>query len=177
MIYNIGDPVMTLLKSMFSSAQKTSAGILAGITSYFAPISVTVVCVCLFIIVDVILGYKVSRKYGHKQIESYKLWKTINKLFEAVLLIAGAHVIDTSIVTSINLHAVEFISGMICGTEFISWLESMKDLHPDCKICKVIEKVLGKVIKSKGEKYLGVDIDINDLKNTNNDNNSNTHSS
>jgi hypothetical protein len=66
MIHNIEDPVMTLLKSMFSSAQKISAGILAGITSYFAPISVTVVCVCLFIIVDVILGYKVSRKYGHK---------------------------------------------------------------------------------------------------------------
>lgn len=177
MIHNLGDPVMTLLKSMFNSAQKTMSCIIAGITSYFAPISITVMCVSLFIIVDVILGYKVSRKYGHKQLESYKLWKTINKLFEAATLIIGAHVIDNTIITSINLHAVEFVSGMICGTEFISWLESMKDLHPDCKICKVIEKILGKVIKAKGQKYLGVDIDINDLKDTNNNDNSNTSSS
>lgn len=177
MIHNIGDPVMTLFKSMFSSVHKTISCIITGITGYFAPISLTVACVCLFIIIDVILGYKVSRKYGHKQVESYKLWKTINKLFEAIILIVGAHIIDVSIVTSIDLHAVEFISGMICGTEFISWLESMKELHPDCKICKVIEKILGKVIKAKGEKYLGVDIDINDLKNTNNNDNSNNSSS
>lgn len=80
------------------------------------------------------------------------------------MLIVGAYTIDTHVITSIDLHAVEFIAGLICGTEFISWLESMKELHPNCRICKVIEKVLGNVIKAKGEKYLDVSIDLSELK-------------
>lgn len=176
MIHNIGDSITTLFKSIFSSAGRFASSCFAGITSFLAPVQVAIIAATSFILIDVILGYKVSRKYGHKHIESYKLWKTINKVFEATLLIVGAYVIDTRIVTSLNLHAVEFVSGMICGTEFISWLESMKDLHPDCKICKVLEKVLGKVIKAKGEKYLGVDLDIKDFKPNNNDNSNNISS-
>lgn len=171
MIHNIGEPVMTLFKSMCSSMTRFASSAFTGILAFLAPVSVAIIAAASFIIIDVVLGYRVSKKYGHKHIESYKLWKTINKIFEAMLLIVGAYVIDTNIVTSLNLHAVEFVSGMICGTEFISWLESMKELHPNCKMCKVMEKVLGKVIKAKGEKYLGVNLDIDDFKPNNNDNN------
>ncbi len=176
MVHNVGDSVMTLFKSIFSNAERFASSCLAGITSFLAPVSVVIIAAASFILIDVILGYRVSRKYGHKKIESHKLWKTINKMSEAVLLIIGAYVIDTFIVTSLDLHAVEFVSGMICGTEFISWLESMKDLHPNCKLCKVMDKILGQVIKAKGEKYLGIDIDINDLKTNNNDNSNNISS-
>lgn len=176
MIHNVGDSVMTLFKSIFSSAERFAGSCFAGITAFLAPVQVALIAATSFILVDVVLGYKVSRKYGHKHVESYKLWKTINKLFEATLLIVGAFVIDTHVVTSLNLHAVEFVSGMICGTEFISWLESMKELHPNCKICKVMDKLLGKVIKAKGEKYLGIDLDINDFKPQDNDNSNNISS-
>lgn len=171
MIHNVGDSVMTLFKSIFSSTGRFASSCAAGLISFLAPVQAAIIATISFILIDVILGYKVSKKYGHRHIESYKLWKTINKMFEATLLIVGAYVIDECIVTSLDLHAVEFMSGMICGTEFISWLESMKELHPNCVICKVIDKILGQVIKAKGEKYLGVSIDINDLKPHNYDNN------
>lgn len=173
MIHNIGEPIMTLFKSIFSSAERFTGCMLAGVAAYLAPLSVVIICVVSFIIVDAILGYRVSRKYGRKKFESNKVWKTINKMFEATLLVVGANAIDAHIVQSIDLHAVEFISGMICGTEFLSWLESLKELHPNSKICKVIDKVLGDVIKAKGEKYLGVKIDIDDLKPKDNDNSNN----
>lgn len=79
---------------------------------------------------------------------------------EAVMLIVGAHIVDSFVVVSLNLHAVEFMSGLICATEFWSVLESLSDLHP-----KGPWKILKKVIKAKGEKYLEVDISDKDLQN------------
>jgi hypothetical protein len=53
------------------------------------------------------------------------------------------------------LHAVEIVAGMIALVEFWSLLESFSDLYPKWKIWKILKKV----IKAKGEKYLDIPLD------------------
>lgn len=156
-----------MIRTILNNVDRFAVCLYSGFIAYFAPIWVNVSFVAFFIFVDTILGYRVSRLFGKKQIESRRLWGTIAKATEAALLIVGAHIIDTSIVTSVNLHAVEFVSGVICCTEFVSWLESLKALHPNNLIVKIVYKVFGDVIKSKSEKYLGTKIDVDELLNDN----------
>lgn len=80
-----------------------------------------------------------------------------------MLLVIGAHIIDTTIITSINLHLVEIVSGIICGTEFISWLESLTALRPNSLLLRVIRKLFGNVIMNKSEKYLGKQMELDEL--------------
>lgn len=146
---------MSIFKNMFSSTDKYVASVITGVLSFFAPVWVPITAVGLLIVMDAIYGYKVSKKYGHPKIESHKAWKTIWKMRDATVAITSASIIDQLIVTSINLHAVEVIAGMIALVEFWSLLESFSDLYPDWKIWKILRKV----IKAKGEKYLDISLD------------------
>lgn len=56
-----------------------------------------------------------------------------------------------------ELAAVRIAAGSICVAETISLLESLRALHPNA----VLSKLLSKVIKSKAEKYL--DVDMSDI--------------
>lgn len=146
---------MSIFKNMFNSADRCIASITTGILSVFAPVWVPIAAVAVLIILDAIYGYRVSKKYGHPKIESHKAWKTIWKTRDAFVAIASAQMIDSLVITSINLHAVEMIAGMIALVEFWSLLESFCELYPKWKIWKVLKKV----IKAKGEKYLDVKLD------------------
>lgn len=146
---------MSIFKNMFSSIEKLCSSTLAGIVSLFTPVYVPILALMFLMLADACYGYKVSRKYGHKKIESHKAWKTLWKMRDAITAICGAHIVDQLIVTSIDLHAVEFVAGAIAMVEFWSLLESMCELHPKW----VIFGVLKKVIKAKGEKYLDVNLD------------------
>lgn len=153
--YFLGDPIMSLFKNMFSTAEKFSASVFAGILSFYAPVYVPIFAIAILMIVDAIYGYKVSKKYGQIKLESHKAWKTIYKIRDAVIAICGAFTIDKLIITSIDLHAIEFIAGAIALVEFWSLLESLCELHPKWKVWSVLKKV----IKAKGEKYLDVKLD------------------
>lgn len=65
---------------------------------------------------------------------------------------------DTEVITSINMHLVEAFSGIVCGVELWSMIESLQSLDPTGPW-----KVFSKFIKSKGEKYLDITIDKDDL--------------
>lgn len=183
MIHYIGEPSMALFKSIFGSTGRFTGCILTGCITFLAPIAVSIMAAAGFILVDAILGYRVFRKYQHLKhrkahIESSKLWKSISKIIEAILLIIGAHILDESVVTSIDLHAVEIAAGLICGTELFSWLESLLELHPDSKMWNRVANLLKKLVKSKGEKYLDITIEDKDLQiNHNNNDSSNNISS
>lgn len=151
----LGEYTMSIFKNMFSSADKCIASIITGALSFFAPVWVPIASVGVLILLDAVYGYKVSKKYGHPKIESHKAWKTIWKSRDAAVAIASAHIIDSLVVTSINLHAVEVIAGMIALVEFWSLLESFSDLYPNWKIWRILKKV----VKAKGEKYLDISLD------------------
>lgn len=155
MNFYLGEPIMSIFKNMFSSAEKVVASAVTGLISLYAPIYVPVIAIAVIMIIDAMYGYKVSKKYGQGKIESRKAWKTIYKIRDAIIAVTGAFTIDKFIVTSIDLHAVEFIAGAIALVEFWSLLESLAELHPKWKVWSLLKKV----IKAKGEKYLDVKLD------------------
>lgn len=138
----LGEHTMSIFKNMFSSADKCVASVITGLLSIFAPVWVPITAVGILILLDAIYGYKVSKKYGHPKIESHKAWKTIWKTRDAAVAITSASIIDQLVVTSINLHAVEIVAGMIALVEFWSLLESFNDLYPKWKIWKILKKVI-----------------------------------
>lgn len=146
---------MSIFKNMFSSIDKGLASMLTGLASFFAPVWVPISAVGILILLDAVYGYKVSKKYGNTKIESHKAWKTIWKSRDAAVAITSASIIDRLVVSSIDLHAVEVIAGMIALVEFWSLLESFSDLYPQWSIWKLLQKV----IKKKGEKYLDISLD------------------
>ena len=133
------------------------SGIVGWFSSYFAPIWSIILVTCFFILIDTVLGTKVSLSNGGK-LESRKLRKTINKLGNAILIITCCHLMDVEILTSVNAHLVEAFSGIVCGVELWSMIESLQALDPTGPW-----KVFSKFIKSKGEKYLDITIDKEDL--------------
>lgn len=154
--------IMNYFRELFNGGPiKFTACLLSGIvgwfSSYFAPIWSIILVTCFFILIDTVLGTKVSLSNGGK-LESRKLRKTINKLGNAILIITCCHLMDTEVLTSVNAHLVEAFSGIVCGVELWSMIESLQSLDPTGPW-----KVFSKFIKSKGEKYLDITIDKEDL--------------
>ena len=154
--------IMNYFRELFNGGPiKFTACLLSGIvgwfSSYFAPIWSIILVTCFFILIDTVLGTKVSLSNGGK-LESRKLRKTINKLGNAILIITCCHLMDVEILTSVNAHLVEAFSGIVCGVELWSMIESLQSLDPTGPW-----KVFSKFIKSKGEKYLDITIDKDDL--------------
>lgn len=133
------------------------SGMVGWFSSYFAPIWSIILVTCFFILIDTVLGTKVSLSNGGK-LESRKLRKTVNKLGNAILIITCCHLMDVEVLTSVNAHLVEAFSGIVCGVELWSMIESLQSLDPTGPW-----KVFSKFIKSKGEKYLDITIDKEDL--------------
>jgi hypothetical protein len=140
----------------------------ASLVALFAPAVPAVLTAFTFIVIDMHYGYKVSKKFGRIQFESNKFWKTVNKFTESALLICGALLLDKFIfMTYEELTAVRIAAGSICFAETISLLESMRALHPNA----MLSKILSKIVKSKAEKYLEIDmsdLNTNDSSNINN---------
>ena len=90
------------------------------------------------------------------------------KLRDAIVAICGAFTIEKFIVTSIDLHAIEFIAGAIALVEFFSLLENLGKLHPRWKVWNILKKIA----KKKGEQILDVELDgeLSDDTNSNKDN-------
>lgn len=159
--------LMNLIKKLFTDGQTALLGFISGITVLFMPAMPIVITVFVFIVTDAIFGYRVSKKCGKPHIESHKLWKTVQKFLEAFSVITLGLLIDKYILmTYEELTSVKVVAGAICLGEGISLLESFRALHPHA----ILSRILAKVIKSKAEKYLDVDLsDIISLENTKDD--------
>lgn len=156
---------MTLIQRIFHQGWQSVCNVAASLVALFAPAVPAVLTAFTFIVIDMHYGYKVSKKFGRIQFESNKFWKTVNKFTESALLICGALLLDKYIfMTYEELTAVRIAAGSICFAETISLLESMRALHPNA----MLSKILSKIVKSKAEKYL--EIDMSDL-NTNDSSN------
>ena len=160
MLNNLISYTTTLLKSFTTNTQLY---ILPIILNFFAPVYVQIFAVLFFILVDLVLGYKLSRRIGRKEIQSNLLRDSWGKLEHAFLLIIGSMVIDRFIVTSFSLHLVEIVTALICCTEFISWLELMTTLNQKNSFIRVIKFIFGDIIKDKTKKYLGTEVDVEKL--------------
>ena len=162
MVVNPGEQTMTLVHRIFTHGWQSVCNLGASLTALFAPAIPAVLTAFTFIVMDMHYGYKVSKKFGRIQFESNKFWKTVNKFTEAAMLIMGGLLLDKYIfMTYEDLAAVRIAAGSICFAETLSLLESLRALHPNAWL----SKILSKVIKSKAEKYL--DIDLTELEKPN----------
>ena len=171
MVVNPGEQTMTLIQRIFSHGWQSVCTMASSLVALFAPAIPAVLTAFTFIVMDMHYGYKVSKKYGKTHFESNKFWKTVNKFTEATMIICGALLLDKFIfMTYEELAAVRIAAGAVCCAEVISLLESLRALHPNA----LISRILAKIIKSKAEKYLDIDIseEIKELNDTS-DNNSN----
>ena len=165
MVVNPGESTMTLIQRIFAHGWQSACNMCASLVALFAPAIPAILTAFTFIVMDMHYGYKVSKKFGRIQFESNKFWKTVNKFTEASMLIAGGLLLDKYIfMTHESLTAVRIAAGSICFAETISLLESLRALHPNAHL----SKILSKVIKSKAEKYL--DIDLSDIEKPNDTN-------
>lgn len=133
------------------------SGILSWIAASFAPLWTILLILALAIFCDAFLGCKVSLS-KQKKCESRRMWKTLRKLGWCGAIIWFGNAIDMHILTSINAHLVEFFAGIIAGVEIWSIIENLTTLYPDGPW-----RILSKFIRSKGEKYLDITIDREDL--------------
>lgn len=163
---NLIEDIINLLRRLLASGYQSIFGFLAGFLALFAPAVPILITAIAFILADTYYGYKVSRQYNNK-LESRKLWKMCSKIRDVFIVITLGLLLDKHILdTYESLAAVKISAGAICVAEGISLLESFRALHPRA----LLSKLLAKVIKSKAEKYLDVDLsDIIDLKNITDD--------
>lgn len=156
---------MNLARRIFANGYQSIVGWLTGMATILAPAAPLIGVSFLFIILDLIYGYKVCRQVTHKNyFESSKFWSTIEKLGFAAIMIAGFTLLDKFIfMTYADLVLAKVAAGAVCFAEIISLLESRKALKPN----SLVTRLFTKIIKSKAEKYLDVDItDILEEQNT-----------
>lgn len=132
-------------------------GAFSWVAGSFAPLWTVLFILLLIILVDAYLGSKIAFK-NQKKFESRRLWKTLHKFGWCSAIIWFANQIDVSILVSIDAHLVEFFAGLIAGVELWSVIENLATLYPDGPW-----KLLNKFIRKKGEKYLDITIDREDL--------------
>jgi phage-related holin len=130
--------------------------------AYLSPVFESVLACLVLILIDAYYGYRVSCKYGVKEIDSSKIRKTLRKLVEAVIGISCAHMVDASIIVSFDAHLTEIVSGVIAGTESLSILESLIELDPAGPWGR-----LKCILRAKGQKYS--DIEFPKSKNSTNE--------
>lgn len=169
--------MLSFLKKISLNENQIAISIFSGLIAFITPVIPIIITVFAFIFTDTYYGYKVSKLYGHK-LESRGIWKMVNKITEAFSVIVLGLLLDKHIFLNIEqLMSVKIIAGVICTAEALSLMESFQALHPR----SLLSKILAKVVKSKAEKYLEVDlsdiIDIKELTDTKNDCKSNTESS
>lgn len=151
-----------MVRRVCENAHQLVFGCISSIIALFAPAVHIIITVLCFIAADTYYGYKVSRKYGRKEIESKKIWSLVHKIRDVLIVITLALLVDKHLMSTYEaLSSVRIAAGAICAAEAISLLESFRALHPNA----LLSKILSKIIKSKAEKYLEVDLsDVIDLK-------------
>lgn len=157
--YQIGEQTMSIFKNMFSSVEKVTISTIGGLLSLYSPVYVPILALSGIIIVDSIYECKANKKakkYRNVVEQSRRLYsKIFYKLRDSIVAICGAFTIETFIITSISIPAVEFVAGAIALVEFFQLLENLGRIHPNQKIWGLLQRV----IKKKGEQFLDVSLD------------------
>lgn len=166
--YQIGEQTMPIFKNMFSSVEKVTISTIGGLLSLYSPVYVPILALSGIIIVDSMYEVKANKKakkYHNVVEQSRRLYsKIFYKLRDSIVAICGAFTIETFIITSISIPAVEFVAGAIALVEFFQLLENLGKIHPNWKIWGILQKI----IKKKGEQILDVSLDKEFSDDTNN---------
>ena len=154
MLSNIANAVNGFAQG--SSIGKFFIGLGSAVIGFFSPIAYLLLICFITTIVDMIYGIKVAIK-KNKKLESSKTWGgTLSKIKAELVLIGITHGLEWAV---LDQHGVFVLTGGITAiitlTELWSILENLNTLDP-----KGPWKALGKFLKTKGEDFTGIDIDL-----------------
>lgn len=105
----------------------------AGLCALFAPIQGLVLCAVAFVAVDFATGVAASRCRARREGEKWRFssrraWDTAAKLVFVMAGIMLAWLLDSVILTFVELNLARVFTGFVCGMEFWSYLENAADI-------------------------------------------------
>lgn len=146
---------MSIFENIFSSVEKFAVTTLAGLLSLYAPTYVPIFALTGISILNAFYAVQVNKLNKKHRTGLTELKKLFYRLRDSIVAICGAYTIDKFIITSIDLHAVEFMAGAIALIEFWTLLENLSQIHPHWGIWRLLRKI----IKKKGEQILDVELE------------------
>lgn len=112
-------------------------GCVTGFFALLVPIQGLIVCAMVFVAIDFATGIVASRIRARRaglrwNFSSRRAWDTVTKLIFVMAGIALAWMLDSMVLTFVELHLARIFTGFICGVEFWSYLENAADItgHP-----------------------------------------------
>jgi hypothetical protein len=129
-----------------------------AVLGIFTPIVPLTIVVTLFIVIDWIVGFIVSKRIRKQGFLTHKFYNTVYKLIGAWLSIMLAFLIEKYIFKSEALYISHGIAGIICGADFWSILSNFAILsdHPVFRLIKKwakseIENKIGMIKEVRNE--------------------------
>lgn len=146
---------MSVFENIFSSIEKFAASTIAGLLSLYAPTYAPIIALASITVINTFYAVRVNTKNNRKKTGLKELIKMFYRIRDSIVAICGAFTIDKFIITSVDLHAVEFIAGAISLIEFWTLLENLSQMHPNWKIWTL----LSRLVRKKGEQLLDVKLE------------------
>lgn len=116
---------MSVFENIFSSIEKFAASTIAGLLSLYAPAYAPIIALASITVINTFYAVRVNTKNNRKKTGLKELIKMFYRIRDSIVAICGAFTIDKFIITSVDLHAVEFIAGAISLIEFWTLLENL----------------------------------------------------
>lgn len=146
---------MSVFENIFSSIEKFAASTIAGLLSLYAPTYAPIIALASITVINTFYAVRVNTKNNRRKTGLKELIKMFYRIRDSIVAICGAFTIDKFIITSVDLHAVEFIAGAISLIEFWTLLENLSQMHPNWKIWTL----LSRLVRKKGEQLLDVKLE------------------
>lgn len=146
---------MSVFENIFSSIEKFAASTIAGLLSLYAPTYAPIIALASITVINTFYAVRVNTKNNRRKTGLKELIKMFYRIRDSIVAICGAFTIDKFIITSVDLHAVEFIAGAISLIEFWTLLENLSQMHPNWKIWTL----LSRLVRKKGEQLLDVELE------------------
>jgi phage-related holin len=108
-------------------------GGVTGLCALFAPVGGLVLCAVAFVAVDFATGvaasrYRARREGSEWSFSSRRAWDTVWKLVFVMAGILLAWLLDSVILSFVELNLARVFTGFVCGVEFWSYLENAADI-------------------------------------------------
>lgn len=134
-------------------------GALSAVFALFVPIQGLVICAVAFVAIDFVTGVAASRCRARRSgvrwgFSSRKAWDTVTKLIFVMAGIALAWMLDSIVLTFVELNLAKIFTGFVCGVEFWSYLENAGDITGQpvfLALKNLLKKRVGKAIDKEEE--------------------------
>ena len=115
------------------NALKYLCGAVTGLLGLFAPVQGLILCAVAFVAIDFATGVVASRVRARRagsewRFSSRRAWNTVLKLVFVMAGIVLAWMLESVVLTFVELNLAKIFTGFVCGVEFWSYLENAADI-------------------------------------------------